>query len=108
MSTKPLTFKAWMKANLSDYLEDIANYGASAGFPYITYYRDTSEIYETFSTEIWEQLDQDVEELGYKNVFDMMQHWGSANSCHSDASFKCLLVWYMAERVAYELVENEE
>lgn len=108
MTTTQPTFKAWMKANLSDYLEDIANYGADAGFPHMTYYADTSEIYDAFSNEIWEQLNNDVEELGYKNVFDMMQHWNRVDMSHSDASLKCLLVWYMAERVAYELVENEE
>ena len=47
-----MTFKEYFIEHLGDYAQDIAKHGAGAGFPYITYTRDTVALYDQFEDEI--------------------------------------------------------
>ena len=92
------TFEEWITEELKDYLPDIASHGADSGFPGITYYKDTIALYDQFADEIWEALTGDADSLGYDNPLALVASFNS--TAYSDAQFKNLLVWYMAERVA--------
>ena len=47
MIIRAKNFAAWMKRNLSKgQLKDLAAHGADAGWPGLTYYKDTCKLYE--------------------------------------------------------------
>ena len=105
MAIRAKSFRAWMKAHFDEgSLRDLAQYGAQSGFPGLTYYKDTGALYDKFHDEIWEVLYEDAESMGHKNILEMLGTFGGAENVGTDDQFKNLLVWYMAERVARELI----
>jgi len=102
-------FEAWMRANLDkDEISGLANHGADAGWPGLTYYSETCELYEQFKIEIWDALDEDSAMLGCKNVFEMMSNFAEAYGVTSADSFENLMTWYMAERTARRIADEVE
>jgi hypothetical protein len=99
-------FRAWFKAKLADSAQDIAGHGADAGYPYITYTSDTVVIFDKFADEIWTMAVDDAEEMGNKNVAEMIGGFGRADMLGDFDQFKNLMVWYACEKVARELTDN--
>ena len=85
-----------------DTMRDLARSGADAGFPGITYYRDTVALYEAHESEIWDALAEDADDMGYPNPLALIATFGGAGNVGSDDQLRNLLCWYMAERVARE------
>ena len=81
-------------------LRDIARHGADAGWSGLIYYRETSALYDQYAADLWEMLNEDAEALGHNSVLELMAGLGGAAQVASDATFKNLVVWYGAERVA--------
>lgn len=109
MKIRAKTFKNWMKANFSkDQLRDIARYGADTGWGGLTYYSDTSALYRRFADEIWEALAEDAEALGHANVAEFIASFSRSDMLTSRQGFEQLVVWYMAERTARNLVGDED
>ena len=101
--TKPATFREWFKQNLAkDYGRDIANHGADAGYPHIRYTADTVELFDQYGDEIWEMAVEEAENMGCKNVAEMIAGFKRADRIGSLAKFKNLMVWYAVERLARE------
>lgn len=106
MIIRAANFEAWMKRNLSrGQMRDLAAHGADAGWPGLTYYKDTCKLYEKYKDEIWEWLLEDAESFG-QGVFEMIGLFGSAKDVGSCDQFENLMVWYAAERVARELTDE--
>jgi hypothetical protein len=99
------SFRSWFKNNLSDYAHDIANHGADAGYPHITYTSDTVAIFDKFGDEIWEMAVEEAESMGEKNVAAMISGFSRSDMLSSLDQFKNLMVWYGCETVAREKVE---
>lgn len=108
MIIRAKTFRKWFEANLKDSAQDIANHGADAGYPCITYTSDCVKIFDKFSDEIWDWAVEDSENLGYNNVLEFIATFRRNDMASSFDSFKNLLVWYAAEKVARELTEKDE
>lgn len=106
MIIRAKTFEGWMKANLKDYLPDIASHGADSGYPGITYYADTVHLYDKFSDEIWDMANVDAEEFGYRTTLEFIASFNIARCVVDDDTFKNLMVWYAAERIARELTDQ--
>ena len=102
MIIRAKTFDKWILANLKDNLQDIVNHGADAGYPGITYYQDTVKLYDKFNEEIWNCLDKDTAEFGYKTIPEFIATFNRADVA-DDTQFKNLLVWYYIERFAHNL-----
>lgn len=101
------SFKEWMATNFEHYqLADIVNHGIEGGFPGLTYYSETIELYKQFEEEIWDMLEEDAESEG-KSALELIASFGGAKNVCSGAQFENLLVWYAAERVAHELTQGE-
>jgi len=98
-------FRAWFAAKLADNARDIAEHGADAGYPYITYTRDTVVIFDAYADEIWNMAVEDAESMGCKNVLEMISGFGRVDMAESFDGLKNLLVWYACETVARELTE---
>ena len=105
---KAATFKDWLRETLEpETIQDLAEYGAQAGFPGLTYYKDTSELYERFADEIWDALTEDAEAFGHSGPIEFVATFrGTESGIHSHTQFVNLLVWYMAERTAREITEG--
>ena len=101
------TFKAFMKTRLADYLDDIANHGADAGYPCLTYYTDTVKLYKKYEQEIWELATQEAEGLGRKNAFEMIADFRYAEGVTDFETMANLMVWYAAEHYAQELTNTD-
>lgn len=101
------TFKEWMINQFEpEELADIVRHGVSGGFGGLTYCRETAELYQEYKGEIWDMLLRDAESYG-ENVFQMISQFNLARSIGGVAQVENLLVWYAAERIAYELTQED-
>jgi hypothetical protein len=108
MIIRARTFEKWMRANFTmDELRDLARYGANTGWQGLTYYSDTVALYDKFHGEIWDVLYDEAESFGAPNVVAFIAGFGGADSVTGDDQFKNLLVWFMAEHVARELLGED-
>jgi hypothetical protein len=102
------TFKQWMTANLTrGEMRDLVENGADSGWPGLTYTRDTVVLYDKYEEEIWERLNALADDLG-EHPMKMVAGFGRADMATSGDGFKNLLVWFMAEETAREIVERKE
>ena len=65
-------FKTWFKENLSESAADIAEHGADAGYPHITYNNEAAALFDRFASEIWDMAVGDADSMGHKNVAEMI------------------------------------
>ena len=108
-TTFPTTFRAWLAQELeSDTIKDLAEHGAAGGFPGLTYYSDTCALYDAYEEEIWKALYEDADDFGSESPLALIASFNGAKDVTSDTTFKNLLTWYMAERIAREIVEEED
>lgn len=109
MIVRSKTFRNWMKANFTRQdLKDMVTHGVSSGFSGLIYYTETAKLYDKFSDEIWDALYDDAQNMGYNNVLQFIVECFRDSDVASDAQFKNMLVWYMAERTARELLEDND
>jgi len=101
------TFEQWLKANLDKgNLRDLAKYGASQGFPGLTYYQNTVVLYDKFHDEIWDLLWQQAKGMGFRCPLKLIASFNGAQDISTDIQFKNLLVWHMAEETARRLISE--
>ena len=109
MDIEAVTFKGWMIETFSrDELDDISTYGAQNGYRGLTYYRDTEELYKTYESDIWGLLADDADNFGSKNLLELISTFNGAKNVDSLSQLTNLLVWYAAEKIAREVIENHE
>jgi len=85
-------------------LKDVAEHGASGGYPGFTYYKDTCEFYDKHEAEIWEKLNEEAEGQGITAI-QLVAMFGDADSVNSADTFKNMLAWFALETVAREVTE---
>ena len=103
------TFNAWFDAKLAgDYARDIAEHGADAGYPYISYTADTVVIFDAYADEIWDRAVAMADGLGEPNVCAMIAGFGRADMTETWDSFRNLLVWFACEERAQELMSRAD
>ena len=109
MSNKDfLTFKDWMKNQFThNELADLCNHGAVNGFGGLIYYHETTALYEQYRDDIWAMLEEDREEFGMQTCSELIASFNGAKDVASDEQYKNLLVWYLAERIAFEITQGE-
>ena len=107
MKVRAKTFESWMRANFDkSTLNDMVRYGVSGGFSGLIWYSDTCKLYDKFADEIWDALYDDAQDMGYNNILQFIVECFRNSDVTNDAQFKNMLVWYMAERTAQELLED--
>lgn len=99
-------FKAWVKKQFDrDELSDIINYGCDGGFNGITYYTETTALYNKFTDEIWDMLGEDAEDQGM-TIPELISSFNGAKDVCSGVGHNNLLVWYAVERTAREFMPD--
>lgn len=97
-------FREWLQATLdADQIAELATHGADTGWPGLTYTSEAVELFDRFSDEIREALNEDTEAFGFECPEAFMATWPRADMLWSEEGRKNLLVWFMAERTAHEL-----
>lgn len=89
------------------YAEDICNHGISGGFSGFIYYSDTCAFYQANKDDIWELAYDQHEELGCRNIIEMIAGFGVADSVGGAEQFENLMAWYAAEEAARYVVDYE-
>lgn len=103
MIIRAKTFRAWFKANLSQQSRDIANHGADAGWPCITYTTDTVKIFDRFDSEIWDLAYEEAQSFGCKSVPEFIAGFRRIDMADDIHTFKNLMVWFACEHIAREM-----
>ena len=104
----PTTFRTWLTETLdAEQIEDLAGHGADAGWPGLTYTSECVELFDRFQDEIREALNEDTESYGYDSPEAFVATFGRSDMLWSEDGRKNLLAWYMAERTAHEITEEE-
>ena len=102
----PATFTDWLEDRLDrQQLRDLAQYGAGVGWPGLTYYTETSRLYQRYHEEVWEALAEDADALGCASIPAYVATFATAPQIVDDATFRNTLIWYLAERAAHNLVD---
>lgn len=102
MKPTTATFREWVKENLSEELRDIANHGADAGYPHITYTSDCVALHDEYQEELWDMMDEDAEEFGHKSIPEFMGTWNRKDMLNDLDQMKNMIVWYAVEKIANE------
>lgn len=88
-------------------MRDIAEHGADCGGHCLTYYSDTVKIYEKFKEEIFEAITSDTEDFGHKNIYQFLGSFTVDYMPWDYTTFANQLTWYMAEKTARELTDED-
>lgn len=107
----------WLNDKADDYddesikavLGDLFHSGCASGFvSNLIYYKDTSEFYNNFVDEIWDLMDEQYKEMGYKNIMELIASLNGSDNVGSDEQLKNLLAWYAFEETARTLANKAE
>ena len=69
--------------------------------------KDTCALYSRYENEIRETLYNDAEGYG-QNILEFIASFTGAKDVKGDIQLKNLLVWYMAEKTAWEIIGEED
>ena len=108
MTVEFKTFKEWMLNQYEhDELANLCQHGAQNGFSELTYYDETTALYEKYHDDIWSMLYDDYQDSGLDSCLNLISKFNGAKHVASDEQYKNLLVWYAAEKIAREVTEGE-
>ena len=68
-------------------LSDICNHGCSIGFNGLGTFEETTALYDQYREDIWQMINADHKKNGRE--------------------FKNVLIWWAAEKIAYDLTQGE-
>jgi len=86
-------------------ISELAQYGADAGWPGLTYYTDTVRLHDEHESEIWDALHEDAQDFGH-TIPELIAGFGGSKNVGSMEQLKNLLTWYMAERTAARIADR--
>ena len=92
----------------AEQIEDLASHGADTGWPGLTYTSDCVELFDRFEGEIRDALNEDAEAFGYDSPEAFVATFRRSDMLWSEDGRKNLLVWFMAERMAHSITEEED
>lgn len=108
----PQTFRDWMEqqygADFDVVCEGLVTCGGIGGFSGMMTHAETSELYEEFEIEIWEALSEEAEGLGLGHPLEFIAGLNGAENVFGSPQLWDLLVWYMAGRVAGQVIDRQK
>ena len=78
-----------------------------SGFGNLIYYRDTCDFHDLYEEEIWDMLEADREEMGYKTIMELIVSFNGQKNVRSLTRLKNLLCWYAVEKVCFDLMNED-
>lgn len=93
----PGTLKEWMRQTFDDdELHDMVEHGMDAGWPQLTYYSDTSNIYRLYEEDVWELVGEEWQSI-------LAPH-----DVYTASQFECYMVWAACAELAWQLTNEDE
>ena len=89
-------------------IREAGEHGADTGWPGFTYTVDGAEFYRTNSREIDELLQQSADDMGYKNVAELIATFSRADMTDTRDGHDCLLAWFALEEVGRWLEDKRQ
>jgi len=104
----------WLNEKATDYdsgikgvLEDLFHGGCASGFVSdLIYYSDTIAFYRDHKDDIWDLAIEQAEEVGHKNVFEMLAILNGTENVGGTDQFENLMAWYAFEETARRLADR--
>jgi len=81
---------------------DIATHGCAGGFSGLTYYTETTELFDKFHDDIWEVVEVYADNYGVSPIEFIASCKASDGICDTE-TFKNFLVWLAVESIASDL-----
>lgn len=103
------TLKEWVVARIGEgsfTFEDILDNGCVAGWPYLTYYHDTTKLYNEYEDDIWELVNEGADQHG-KTAMQFIAGWSQSDMC-SGPAFMNNLVWFAVEEICHQLGHEKD
>lgn len=101
------TFRDWLTETLDpEQIEELAEHGADAGWPGLSYTSECVELFDRFEDEIRDALNEDTEAFGYECPEALVATFARRDMLWSEEGRKNLLVWFIAERTAREIADE--
>ena len=88
-------------------LADVCRGGADAGFPGFTYTYDAVRFYNRHEGEIYELLQETADDMGSKNIEELITGFKCSDMCDTADGRKNLLAWFALEEMARYAHPNE-
>lgn len=105
----PSSFKDWMQIQFNhSELADIVNHGVTGGRDGLTYYSETTALYNEYHKDIWNMLYDNCSSTSEFSILYFIASFNGAINVENDDHFKNLLVWYATERIAFSLINDED
>jgi len=104
---KHLSIREWMLDTYElEQINEIAEHGCSGGTSLI-YYNETVAFHDQHEDEIWDMLDEDATSEDC-TIIELIANFNGQKGIGSMVQFKNLLCWYAIERVARQIIEENE
>lgn len=101
------TFTEWMRNQYdNDELRDITEHGMDAGFSGLIYTTECCRVFDQYADEIWDLARETADSIGAENVADMIADFRRSDLLESWDQFRNLMVWFAAEEIARQLVDE--
>ena len=95
--------------NPKGYLEDVRQAGCQSGSATgMTYYWETNAFYEEYNEEIWNQLNEESENMASGNIMAHIGAFRGAENVGSDEQFRNLLAWWAYENAVTAILDRLE
>jgi hypothetical protein len=102
------TFRNWMSSHFDlEALRDMVNHGVASGFTGLIHYHETAALYKEFQDDIWEMMEEDAEAYGF-SILELIASFPRSKKVCIPAQLENLLVWYAAEKIACEIVSQND
>ncbi len=104
-----MSFKSMMLREYEEgELKDMVTHGVDGGFHGLIYYTETVALFEEYKEEIFDSLADITENMGYKNIYELLATFNKNYMPHNYPQFANQLVWFMAEETAREILSDRE
>lgn len=103
------TIREWIESNYErEEIEAIARHGCITGCAAgLIYYKDTVKFHDDFEDEIWDLLESERENQGYKSIIGMIADFNNLDEVGSMDQFKNMLTWYAVEMKCHEIISED-
>lgn len=88
-------------------ISDLMQNGCVSGMVgHLIYYSDTTAFYRQHKREIWQLLDQMLDECGLERTQDLLSDWDGGDRWAEDTHNQNLLAWFAFEVTAQNLANS--
>lgn len=107
--TDPATFRDLIAALDPADLDTLATHGAGSGIPGMIYTTDLLALYDRHRDELWQRVASDADDFGSRSALHLLGTLDTETARVDDHDgLATLLVWYVAESIAHELVAERD